>query len=124
MTRKNNLRQFKILSAGDMSQATLTSAITNIQHLDDIAVQFNFSGAPTGTFSVEVSVDYAQDEEGNVQNAGNWIPMTLTPTPIASGAAGSVFIDIQLTSAPWIRAKYTKSSGTGSVDMWISAKAV
>jgi hypothetical protein len=123
--RKSNLPKFQILTAGDMSSSTpLVSAVTNIEHLDNIALQFNFSGTPTGAFAVEVSVDYAQDANGNVTNPGTWVPMALSPAPAAAGAAGSIFIDIQMTSAPWIRSKYTKASGSGLLDMWISAKMV
>ena len=120
--RKNILRQFKMIDNGDMSQSSLTSAPTNIQFLDNVAIQFNFTGAPSGTFSIEVSADYEQDIGGATINVGNWVPVTLPTPPVASGSAGSVFIDLNQLAAPWVRVKYTKTSGTGSLTAWISAK--
>ncbi len=107
--RKNNLLKFKTMSAGDMSQASLISLITNIQWLDNIGIQFNFTGSPTGDFHVEVSADYAQDNQGNVTNAGLWVPITLSPAPTASGSAGQIYINITEISAPWIRQTYNST---------------
>lgn len=108
--RKSNLRQFQTITAGDMSQAApIVSAVTNIQMLDNIGIQFNFTSAPTGDFTVDVSTDYAQDTYGNVTNAGNWIPITLSPAPAAAGAAGNIFINITEISAPWMRQTYTST---------------
>ena len=80
MSRKNTLRAFQNIKNGDMS-TTLTSAVTNIERADDVGLQFNFTGTPVGTFSVQVSIDYAQDFMGNVLNAGNWVPVVLDPVP-------------------------------------------
>lgn len=100
----------------------ITSGVTSIQFLDNIGVQFNFTGTPTGTFQVQVSADYAQDELGNVQNPGNWVPITLTPAPVAAGSSGSVYIDLNELSAPWMRLAYVFTSGTGSLNAFITAK--
>ena len=121
--RKNALKKFQSVTNGDMSQASITSKVTNIQFLDSIGVQINFSGAPVGSFAVQISADYEQDDLGSVKNPGNWIPLALTPAPIT--ALGSpIFIDITLTAAPWIRVVYTKSSGTGSLNVFVTAKQV
>lgn len=121
--RKNNLKKYAIISGASMG-ANVTSAVTNIEHLDNIGIQFNFSGTPTGTFQVQVSADYAQDMNGNVQNAGNWVPLALPSNPVASGSAGVVYIDMTQLSAPWIRAVYTKTSGTGTLDAFIVGKMI
>lgn len=121
--RKSNLRLYQNITAASMA-GNVTSAVTNIQMLDNIGVQLNFTGTPSGTFEVQVSADHAQDMFGNVTNAGNWIPLTLTPSPTASGAAGQIYIDIQETSAPWLRIVYTRTGGTGTLDGYITAKMV
>ncbi len=90
----------------------LTSAVTSIQYLDNVGVQFNFTGTPTGSFAVQVSADYDQDQYGNVVNAGNWISLSLSPSPSAAGSASSIYIDMTQLSAPWIRSTYT-STATG-----------
>ena len=121
MSSRKNFLHYPIITNGDMSAASITSAITNIQRLDNIGIQLNWTGAPVGTFAVQVSADYAQDIEGNVTNAGNWTPLALTPSPIT--ALGSpIYIDIAQISAPWIRAVYTKTSGTGTLQTTIVGK--
>ena len=121
--RKNTLKKFKNIIDGDMSQATLTSAVTNIQFLDSIGLQLSWTGAPVGSFEIQISADYEQDDNGNVLNAGHWIPLALTPSPTT--AVGSpIFVDITLTAAPWIRVVYTRTSGSGVLNSVITAKQV
>jgi hypothetical protein len=124
MSRKNTLLNFQTITNGDMSLSSLTSAVTNIQRADNIGLQFNFTGSPVGTFQVQVSIDYAQDMEGNVTNPGNWIPVQLQSSPVASGSAGQIYIDLTQLSAPWIRTVYTKTSGTGTLNAFISTKMI
>ena len=119
--RQNRLVKFQTLTAGDMSQSSLTSAVTNIQGLKLVGIQLDFTGSPVGTFAIQVSADYAQDTEGNVTNAGNWAPITFNPTPTAS-AGSPIYLDIQNISAPWIRTVYTKVSGTGTLNVFITGK--
>lgn len=121
MSRKNNLLKYQPIVNGNMN-ASITSGVTSIQFLDNVGVQFNFTGTPTGTFQIQVSADYAQDEFGNVQNPGNWVAIALPSSPVASGAAGSIYIDLNELSAPWIRLAYVRVSGAGSLNAFITAK--
>ncbi len=123
--RKSNLSTFQNIVAGDMSQTTITSTVTNIEFLDNIGIQLNWSGtSPVGTAQVQVSADYEQDMFGNVTNAGHWVAMTLSPSPSISGNTGSIYIDINQHSAPWMRVVYTKGSGVGTLNGFITAKMV
>ena len=131
--RKNNLRQFQSITSGDMSTVSITSAVTSIQWLDNVGIQLNFSGSPVGTFAVQVSADYAQDTEGNVQNPGHWIPLVLTyfisggftsDTSVPTSVGSPIYLDLNQLSAPWIRVVYTKGSGTGTLNAFITAKLV
>ncbi len=131
--RKNNLRQFQTVRNGDMS-APITTPVTCIQWLDNIGLQFNWTGAPVGSFAIQVSSDYVQDPEGRVTNPGSWIPLTLTyltapdvftsaqsiPTTVGS----PIYVDLNQLSAPWIRAVYTPVSGSGTLNAFATAKAV
>ncbi len=123
MAVKNTLRQFKNIAAASMG-ASVTSTVTNIQFLDNIGIQLSFTGTPVGTFDVQISADHAQDANGNVTVAGNWISLTLDPVPTASGSADSIYIDINQTSAPWLRVVYTRTSGSGTLNGYITAKGV
>jgi hypothetical protein len=110
--RKNVLAPYHLVQAGDMS-GNITSAATNIQYLDNVGVQFNWTGTPTGSFYVEVSLDKA-----------NWTALSLSPAPAASGAAGTWYCDLQELSSPWIRVRYAASSGSGTLDVYVGGKAI
>lgn len=122
MSRKNTLQPIKFVSAGDMS-GTITSKAIGIQFLDNIALQFNFTGTPTGTFSVQGSLDHAE-YFGTVTKAGTWNEVTLDPVPAAAGAAGSILINMDQLAFPFLRVVYTAASGTGSLDAYITAKMI
>jgi hypothetical protein len=123
--RKSNLGSYQTFTNADMSQATLTSALTNIEFLDNVGIQLSWAGtSPVGTFEVQVSLDHQQDQYGNVTNAGNWAPISFTSPPAVSGNTGSVYLDINQISAPWIRVVYTKTSGIGLLNGYICGKMV
>lgn len=121
--RKNKLAPYKISSAASLG-ANFTSKVTSINWVDNVAIQAIWSGggAPVGAFNVEVSNDYSQDENGNVLRAGTWVAITLNPGASVSGNSGSIFIDLNQLASQWIRVSYVRTSGTGLVDLWLSAK--
>ena len=119
---KNFLPVIQIITAGDMS-ADITGPATNISYLDNVAIQLNFTGTPTGTFSIQGSLDH-KEYNGQIVNAGNFVPLTFSSTLAASGAAGQILLDLNQLSFPYIRIVYTRTSGSGSLDAYISAKAV
>lgn len=108
--RKNNLATYTSLAAGDMS-GNLISASTDIRWLDNIVMYLNFTGTPTGTFSVEVSPDQT-----------NWYALALVPSPVATGVAGNHRIELNQLSDPYIRASYTATSGSGTLTVVIAGK--
>lgn len=101
----------KVLSGGDMSQASLTSPVVSLLTTDDVGLQLIWTGTPTGTFDVQVSCDNA-----------NWTSVTLSPAPAAAGSASNAYVDLSLLSAPYMRVVYTKTSGTGSLTIYLAAK--
>ncbi|GAC1590972.1 MAG: hypothetical protein NVS3B25_09970 [Hymenobacter sp.] len=113
----NSITTRHLITAGDMSQASLTTPALNVQDLGRVGLALMFTGTPTGTFSVNVSLDY------NGVSGGTWIPLTLSPAPVASGAANQIYIDLTVVTAPWLQVVYTKTSGTGTLDVYASAKA-
>lgn len=109
---KQNLSPTQVLTAGQMA-GNLTTKPTNIFLKDNIGYQFNFTGTPTGTFGADVSLDYNQDGNGNVLNAGNWVPLSFTSASTATGAAGNGILDLNQLSAPWVRGTWV-SGATGT----------
>ena len=121
--RKNQLKPFHILKDVSMG-ANITSAVVGIPYLDNIAVQLNFTGTPTGTFEIQVSLDYDQDNQQNILNAGTWVPMTLSPSPIANGSSDKIVIELNQLGSPWLRIVYNRTSGSGTLNAYITAKMI
>ena|ERR1035437_779912 len=123
--RKGNLKRFKTIANGNMS-GSLISPVTAIEFMDNIGYQLNFTGSPVGNFQVQVSMDYDQDNNGNVLNAGNWIAVTLSNNSInaATSLGSPIYIDLNQLSAPWIRVAYNYTSGSGTLNAFICGKMV
>ncbi len=122
--RKSNLTVFHSVVSASMA-ADVTSPVTNIKDQDNVGFQVIWTGVPVGTFAVEVSNSHAQDSQGVVSNAGTWSALTFDPPlAAATGAAGDFFIDVNQAGAAWIRFKYTATSGTGTLNVWLSGKQV
>lgn len=123
--RKDSLAKFQIVTAGDQSQATVASSITNIQYMDNLGIQVNIlTGSASGTFDVQVSADHFE-VNGVVTVVGNWVsigsPYTAT---ITSGSPANVYFDLNQLSAPYIRLLWTKSSGSGTFSAFIVGKMI
>jgi hypothetical protein len=110
-----------IITNGAMASTnTLTSSVVDIRGFDNVSLQANWTGTPSGTFYVDVCSDYNINYSGRT---GNWstLPQTLTAP---SGSAGTSFLDAIQTSAPYIRVRYANSSGSGTLNVYIGAKAL
>lgn len=109
---RNYLAPFKIITNGDMS-GNLTSLVTSIKNTDNVSLYFSWTGTPNGSFSVY----------GNLNNdVVNGVPLTLTPSPVAIGTSGSILINMQQLAFPYIYVVYTKTSGSGTLQVSISGK--
>lgn len=123
MASRSNRLKFQTITNGVMT-GDITSRISNIEFCDNIGFQFHFTGTPVGTFQIQVSANYEQDSLGNVTNVGNWIDLVLSGTPVAAGAPDEIYVDVTQISAPWIRAHYTFTSGTGTLQAWVVGKQI
>jgi len=130
MSSRPLLKPFSVITSGDMSQASITSSVTIIQQLSMISYGFSWSGSsPIGTIAIQVSNDYAVDAGGTVTNTGSWATLDLeyggsvvSSVPV-SGSTGNGVVDVE-TGAYAIRAVYTKTSGTGTLQCKINAKVM
>ena len=123
MSSRPILAPYSAITDGDMS-ADIISSVSIIQMISFISYTLVWTGTPTGTFSVEVSNDYKRSSAGVVLNAGTWVPLTLSAATVASGAAGSGFIDIDGVAAYAIRLKYTATSGAGTLNAVVNGKVI
>lgn len=119
----NVLKPISLVTDGSLG-ANLTSRAINTQFLNEAYLQLVFTGTPTGTFVVETSGDYVPDDEFRTSppNAGTWDALDLGTTLSATGAPGSISVDITLSAVPWLRVRYTSTSGTGTLNAKISGK--
>lgn len=121
---KNFLSPVKRLTSQSLA-AGFSSTPTDIRYLDNVSIQLNTTTAnAVGTFSVEGSLDYqkGQDDASAAANSGTWV--TIVSAPPLAGANVNTLLDLNQLSFPYVRVTYTRTSGTGTVDMYISAKEV
>jgi hypothetical protein len=105
--------------------ASFTTAPTLIKYMDNCAYQINATTSDAiGTFAVEASLDYATNEVTNlVTNAGNWIALTLAGgTPSLASANDNIMINLNELPFNAIRLVYTRTSGTGTMSVYIMTK--
>lgn len=115
----------KVITAGDMSLASLTSKVTVLQTDDQVAYQLVWSGtSPVGAAKIQGSLDYLPGNGGVVLNAGNWVDIPVAPALNVSGNTGSLLALLQLVAFPYIRLVYTKTSGIGSLNVNVSSKGL
>ncbi len=96
--------------------ASITSDPVPLQFEDNPDIQCVWTGTPTGTMVVQVSLDPT--------NLG-WETVSFSPTPDQpAGADGTNYFSLNQTGAAYIRLVYTRVSGTGSLSAKIAAKAV
>lgn len=101
---KNALLPITIISAGTMA-GDLTSTVVPIQWEDNIAVQLVWTGTPTGTLAVQVSMDEV-----------TWTAIPFDPVITQpAGSSGACFICLNQLASPFLRVIYTRSSGTGTL---------
>lgn len=124
MSRKN-FKQYQLLTAQTMA-ATFTSPVTMVQNMDNCSYQINFTTSDAvGSFAIQASDDYKKEQPGDqVQNAGNWVTLDIGGTPTAASANDTILIDLNQLPFMAIRFVYTRVSGTGSLDAFISSKTV
>lgn len=112
--RKNAIIASKFHEALSLA-ATIQSNVVDIPFLDNVAIQGVYTGTPTGTFTVECSV-----------NGTNWYDDTAAwtskGTPAPAGSAGSFMFYGSNRPYNKIRINYARSAGTGSVDLSVTAK--
>lgn len=119
----SNLLPFQLITSGNMN-ASITSDAVYTQYQDNIGIQLNWTGVPVGTFDVQISMDHHQDINGNITVAGNWTSLPLSPAIAASGGADTAYIDLNQQSAPYFRVVYTRTSGTGTLNVFATAKGI
>jgi hypothetical protein len=121
MASRPILAPFPVITNASMS-TSVTSAVTLIQNTSQIGYDISWTGAPVGTFSVQVSNTYSLYADGTVNNPGTWTSLTLSNVPTLSGTPGNGYIDIDAISSYAIRLVYNYTSGTGTLNATVNGK--
>lgn len=89
-----------------------------------------WTGSPVGTFTIEVCNDAQVNSDGTIiANTGTWTPLPFTngsgatvTSVAAGGASGSIQVSMDLVPFSFIRVHYAFTSGTGTLNVTMSAK--
>lgn len=101
---------------GTSMGASITSDAVLLDFVDNPDIQCKWTGTPTGTLAVQISLDPT--------NLG-WVTVPYSPTPDQpAGSNGSDYFSLNQTAGTYIRLVYTRVSGTGALSAKIAAKSV
>lgn len=126
MPSKQVSEVFQIFTANSMSgTATITSSVSSIKFRDSLALQFNWTGNPVGTFNLQGSLDYnpGLPQTDGTANAGTWNTVTLSPTATIGSGQSTYLINAFDLGFPFVRAQYTNTSSQGAVTGYIFSKS-
>lgn len=105
------LNIYQLVTNASMA-SNILSTTQNVQNFDNIGLQFEYSGTPTGTFAVLGSVDNT-----------NFYPLTFNPTlQTPTGSSGGFLLNLNQFPWPFLQVSYTASSGTGVLNVFICSK--
>lgn len=115
--------QVSIVTNGDMSASINSNGIDVNQQVVG-SIHAVFSGAPVGSLTLEVSNDIVPvGVAGNQSsNVVNWTTYTGSATAVA--AAGSVMYNLVDMGFHWVRLVYTRTGGTGTLNVVYCGKGV
>ena len=112
---KKVLEPFQFFTNASMSGTnTITSPVINIKNLDNMAIQWSWTGNPTGILNALGSV-----------NGITYVPFSFNdPLPVPSGSALDWLTFMNGMGLHFLQLQYVNSSGTGTLNAWISGKDV
>lgn len=111
---------FKLFNAADLSQASLTSSVCDLDSMYGYSIQAVFSGDAIGTLSIQASNDPFPVTDLTIGRIVNYTTVSTLPLT----APGSVLDNIDAAHYKWVRLIYTKTSGSGSITANLHAKGV
>lgn len=116
----------QIVTAGDMAQATVVSNGIDMNQIFGGSISAVFTGSPVGTLTLEISNDIVATPVAGGANLASAVNTwtTYTGSSYAISAAGDFTYVLADTNYRWLRMKYTKTSGTGTINAYFSGKGI
>lgn len=107
--------------------ASFSTLGISLKKVGQLSIYAKYTGTPTGTWTIEVSLNRKEGMQGNFTDAdGDWIPLIaaqFTGTlPVPAGAGATFLIIVPYSPFRRIRVTYTRGSGTGTADIWINGQ--
>lgn len=84
--------------------ATITSNAVDVSNFQSTSFQPVWTGTPTGTFKVLVSIDGVNYSDLGASVTGN-----------PAGSASNTYIPVYASCAKWMKLQYTNASGSGTL---------
>ncbi len=111
--------QTQLSSAVSMG-ATSTSGILNLKASEGYCIHAIVSAgaSPVGTLKLQGSVNY-----NSVTGVGDWFDLA-SPAPVAISADGDTVFNVSGVYYAWVRAVYTRTSGTATLNIYGFSKGV
>lgn len=119
---KNTLSPVLIMDAVSLA-ADAESSVVKIQRLDNVGMQIDLTGSPTGSFQAQISNNASWNPDGSLRDAGTWINVGTAAT-VTAGSPDPIFIDLNQMSAKAVKLVYTRTSGTGTASVLLTGKAI
>jgi len=115
---------FPVGTTGSMSgTSTIHSQVFDMRKNEGCSFQPIWTGTPTGTITIEVSLDYVPNLQSSTPiNAGTWTNIGASIPTQPAGSSGSTFIPIYAACTAWIRLTYVNASGTGAMSGMFMSK--
>jgi hypothetical protein len=116
MSSYRTLGPLAIVPTGAMTgTSTITSQVFDCRSLESCAFAPVWTGTPTGTFNILVSLDYVPSPTPGASplNAGTWNNLGASVSGNPAGTAGSTYIPVYASCTAFIQLQYVNSSGTG-----------
>lgn len=119
MGRKNRIEPFAALKNVDIS-TDQTGSVSDIGHLDNVCYLIYWSGTtPVGTLIIECTND-----DPKTVSSPRWVQLDFGSAIVISGNSGDHLINIAQAPFNFIRPRYAKTSGTGTLNAILHVKQV
>ena len=107
--------------------ATFSTPSVSLKKVKQLSIQCAYTGTPTGVWTIEVSLNRKEGVNGAFTDSdGTWIALASTQftgtLPVPAGAGSTFIIIVPISPFRRIRVTYTRTSGTGSADIWINGQ--